>query len=158
KRRLEALQAMQLFAAHGYAAEASEAALSLPAVCELEQLAYDDEAALEGAIYEVLLTAGERAQPALLAALRGNSANQKCCIVYYRRRREHTFALYGFAKTVLDKDETVRLAAIEMLASNLDKNGVMEILRKSLRDGNVELRRRIVQYLDERCEPEKGVE
>src|SRR5262245_60351611 len=147
KRRLEALRAMQIFAAHGYASEASEAALSVLAVCEREQHFGDEDASLICAIEEVLITAGNSAQPALVAALRGNSAKQKRFTLNYLDGKELIFALKDIRKTVLDKDEAVSVAAVEMLACNLEKKGVMDVLGSALRDGNMEQRKRIVEHL-----------
>lgn len=153
KCRLEALQAMRMFAAHGYAAEACAAALDLVLPLRREKNPDEEEYLLEEAIAAVLRTAGKNAQDSLLAILRGNCFDQKDFVIEYlrqsgtRRGEDFAFALGDVERVILANEKTLADDALLVLKQNIEKAGVLETLAKLLARVERSRREEIMSFL-----------
>src|SRR5262245_16968587 len=161
KQRIEALTALQAFAAKGYAAEAAAAAIAVmedwdpPPFARadhertdrqgIEEIHPPDDESPE--MYQaaalVLHKAGTAARPALLRTLKGRNKNQRLFALCWFTYPDASirFALPTIENMVVDKDADIQEMALCALVTSIWDNEALEALSRTVKHGDAEIRR-----------------
>lgn len=150
-RRAEALEALEAFAARGYAVEAVATAIETLKDCA--------DVEIDLGVARIIAAAGTSAQPVLLRALKGRKRSQRLFalrLLTLPSDLPRAFALPALAELVRDKDADSRNLALALLVDLYPEKGVLATLTRSLKEGNAEVRSSVVATIVRHCSWEAG--